>query len=243
MCANYTPTRRDRWVEERFQTGLPQAQWPSETYPGLAAPIIVLDRERDLPSCLLARFGLIPFWAKDASFGRRTYNARSETAAAKPSFRAAWRERRYALALMDYFYEPRWIDHPSQDVGLFDPVGFGRGAKTLARSVRWRIERADGEPLAAASLWERWTDPQTGEIATSFSMLTVNADDHALMKQFHKPEDEKRMLVLMAPARYADWLRATPQLAAQMMLAMPAQEFVAQAAPRALIALHPGLLV
>lgn len=107
MCANYTPTRRDRWVEERFQTGLPKDDWPKEAYPGFAAPIVFLDPQSGTPRCVLARFGLIPSWAKDASFGRRTYNARSESAPEKPSFRAAWRERRYALALMDNFYEPR----------------------------------------------------------------------------------------------------------------------------------------
>jgi putative SOS response-associated peptidase YedK len=233
MCANYTPTRRDRWVQERFRTGLPQQGWPAETYPGLAAPIVLLERET--PACLLANFGLIPFWAKDASFGRRTYNARSETAPSKPSFRAAWRERRYALALMDNFYEPRWSSASSQDLGLFgDAGGTGGedGALSPLRSVRWRIQRADGEPMAAASLWERWTDPGTGEIVTSFSILTVNADQHDLMKQFHKPGDEKRMLVLVPPARHADWLHATAQTAAQLMLAMPAAELVAQAAPR-----------
>jgi putative SOS response-associated peptidase YedK len=231
MCANYTPTRRDRWVEERLRTSLPQAGWPVETYPGLAAPIVLL--ERDAPVCLLANFGLIPFWAKDASIGRRTYNARSETAASKPSFRAAWRERRYALALMDNFYESRWSEAASQEGGLFAGTGSEGGAASPARSVRWRIQRADGEPLAAASLWERWTDPETGAITISFSMLTINADQHDLMKQFHKPGDEKRMLVLVPPVRHTDWLRATPQTATQLMQAMPASELVAQAAPRA----------
>ncbi len=215
MCANYTPTRRDRWVEEHLQTRLPQTVWPDEAYPGYAAPIVVLDRELDAAQCLLARFGLIPFWAKDANTGRRTYNARSETAASKPSFRAAWCERHYALALMDNFFEPYWGD-----------------AQGTGRAVRWRIARADGRPFAAASLWQRWTDPQSGKIITSFSMLTVNADRHAVMNQFHRPGDEKRMLVIVPTARCLEWLSATPETAAGMMLPLPAEELVAQAAPR-----------
>lgn len=215
MCTNYTPTRRDRWIEEQLQVRLPQSVWPDEAYPGYEAPIVRFDPSGGEAQCLLARFGLIPFWAKESSFGRRTYNARSETASSKPSFRAAWRERRYALAPMDNFYEPHWGD----------PQGAGR-------PVRWRIERSDGQPFAAASLWERWTDPQSGEIVTSFSMLTVNADEHPVMNQFHRPGDEKRMLVIVPPKHYADWLGATPQLAMDMMLQLPAAQLVASSAPR-----------
>ena len=229
MCANYTPTRRDRWVEERLQTKLPQGDWPGEAYPGLSAPIVFLDPHSGAPRCMLARFGLIPPWAKDASFGRRTYNARSESAPEKPSFRAAWRERRYALALMDNFYEPRWESASAGgDGGLFDdpaPVA-------VLRAQRWRIARADGEPFAAASLWERWTDPGTGEAVISFSMLTIHAGQHSLMRNFHKPADEKRMLVLPPNSRYQEWLKASPASAAGMMEAMPAEELVAEPAAR-----------
>jgi putative SOS response-associated peptidase YedK len=51
--------------------------------------------------------------------------------------------------------------------------------------------------MAIASLWDRWTDPVTGKIVTSFTMLTVNADQHPVMKQFHKPGDEKRSVVVL----------------------------------------------
>lgn len=228
MCANYTPTRRDRWVEERLQTKLPQAEWPSEAYPGLLAPIVFLDPQSGAPRCELARFGLIPPWAKDASFGRRTYNARSESAPQKPSFRAAWRERRYALALMDNFYEPQWEPTSGSARGLFDD----EPQSGPMRAQRWRIARADAAPFAAASLWERWTDPRTGETVISFSMLTINADQHALMRNFHQPADEKRMLVLPPSSHYQEWLNASPDSAARMMQAMPAKDLVAEPAGR-----------
>ena len=226
MCANYTPTRRDRWVEERFQTGLPKDEWPKEAYPGFAAPIVLVDPQSGTPRCVLARFGLIPPWAKDASFGRRTYNARSESAPEKPSFRSAWRERRYALALMDNFYEPRWEPVPTPSRGLFDD----EAPSGALRAQRWRIARADGEPFAAACLWERWTDPSTREAVLSFSMLTINADQHPLMRNFHKPADEKRMLVMPPVPLYEAWLNASPDSAARMMQALPAEELVALAA-------------
>jgi putative SOS response-associated peptidase YedK len=57
------------------------------------------------PKCELAQFGLVPHWAADIKkFGLRTYNARYETVAEKPSYRAAWKERRFGLALMQSFY-------------------------------------------------------------------------------------------------------------------------------------------
>ena len=51
--------------------------------------------------------------------------------------------------------------------------------------------------MAIASLWDHWTDKSTGEIVVSFTMLTVNANDHPVMRQFHKPEDEKRSVVVL----------------------------------------------
>jgi putative SOS response-associated peptidase YedK len=42
----------------------------------------------------------------------------------------------------------------------------------------------------------------------SFTMLTINADAHPLMRNFHKPQDEKRMIVIVPPERYDDWLQA-----------------------------------
>src|SRR5437868_12159274 len=67
---------------------------------------------------------------------------------------------------------------------------------------------ADGVPLAVAGLWRQWTETD-GAHSTAFSMLTVNADDHPLMKRFHKPGAEKRSVVIVPPTGYADWLSCT----------------------------------
>jgi putative SOS response-associated peptidase YedK len=144
----------------------------------------------------LARFGLIPSWAKDDKISRHTYNARAETVAEKPSYRAAWRQRRYGLVLLDHFYEPH----------------YGSG-----KAQRWQIALASQEPFGIASIWDTWTDPSSGELITSFSMLTVNADAHPVMNQFHKPGDEKRNPLVLAPAQFNDWLNATPDTANDMM--------------------------
>jgi len=59
--------------------------------------------------------------------------------------------------------------------------------------------------------------PETGEIITSFSMLTANADQHPVMKQFHRDGDEKRKPVSFSGPNYKDWLGASVDQAGQLM--------------------------
>lgn len=136
---------------------------------------------------LTGQFGLLPRWAKDRALGRNTYNARSETVADKPSFRAAWKAGRHCVVPAAAIYEPDW-----------------RSGKAIAT----RITRVDGSLLAIAGLWEHWVTPE-GEILFSYTMLTVNADDHQLMRNFHKHQDEKRMPVILPNGAIKDWLNAT----------------------------------
>lgn len=144
----------------------------------------------------MARFGLLPSWAKEENFGRHTYNARAETVNEKQSYRAAWKSRHYALALADLFYEPCY--------------------KT-GKAVRTGIRQANGEPMAIASIWDTWTEPDTGELIVSFSMLTMNVNNHPVMQRLHKPEDEKRTVVPLQPELFNAWLDTTPQSARQLL--------------------------
>lgn len=100
------------------------------------------------------------------------------------------------------------------------------------RAVRWKIELASGDPFGIACLWDRWTDPASGELVVSFSMLTVNADEHPVMCQFHKPGDEKRTPVIIAPQLYEAWLSADPAKAAELMTWSHMSELHAESAPR-----------
>ncbi len=54
-------------------------------------------------------------------------------------------------------------------------------------------------------MWRAWEEPD-GPPSISFTMLTVNANEHPLMKRFHKPGDEKRSVVIVPPTSYDDWL-------------------------------------
>lgn len=210
MCTNFTPTKNGTWVKEKFGVDLPEG-FPAETYPSFNAPLVVKSHQTGRVACGLAHFGLIPSWAKDNEIARHTYNARSETAAEKPSYRTAWRKRQFGLVLVDHFFEP------SYETG---------------RAVRWKIELASGEPFAIACLWDRWTHSVSGQLVVSFSMLTVNADKHPLMWQFHKEGDEKRTPVIIAPALHDAWLSADVTQAAQLMTWAHMPPLSATAAPR-----------
>lgn len=212
MCSNFQPIKNHHanWVKQHFNCDLPNSEWREETYPTYPAPFIYLDNGK--PRCELAQFGLVPHWATDKKkFGLKTYNARSETVHEKPSYRSAWRERRFGLVLAESFYEPNW---------------------ETGKAVRWRIKRADSEPAAIASIWERFTDKETGEIIFSFSMLTINASGHEVMKHFHKPQDEKRSVVVLNDNQYQSWLQANTDEARAMLNLAPSKYLVSEAAPK-----------
>jgi len=96
--------------------------------------------------------------------------------------------------------------------------------------VATRISRADGLPMGIAGLWSWWKQPQ-GEILHSFTMLTINADQHPLMQQFHKPADEKRMVVILSEDLYDDWLVASPEQSVNFLSPFPADELKIEAFP------------
>jgi putative SOS response-associated peptidase YedK len=110
MCSNFQslkPLHND-WVTSHFQCELPLIEWREEVYPNYLTLFIWLDGDK--PKCELAHFGLVPAWAADKpKFGLKTYNARSETIAQKPSYRNAWTKCQFGLAIMQGFYEPNYV--------------------------------------------------------------------------------------------------------------------------------------
>ena len=83
--------------------------------------------------------------------------------------------------------------------------------------MRAKIQQVNREPMAIASIWDTWTEPETGELIVSFSMLTIEAGRHPLMNRCHKPEDEKRTVVPLRPELFHDWLNATPDTARSLL--------------------------
>lgn len=179
MCSNYRPPKSEALAQ--YDIELPGFEY-GEAYPVSLAPFLAsLKPDTWLPGT----FGLLPHWA-EPKLAKMTYNARSETVADKPSFRNAWRHRQLAVIPVQAFFEPCYES---------------------GKAVRWRIERVDGKPFGLAGIWESRTT-KDGDPAWSFSMLTINADEHPVMHRFHKPGDEKRSVVVLDDGTWQDWLKA-----------------------------------
>ena len=95
------------------------------------------------------------------------------------------------------------------------------------KPLRWRIERADSGPVAIASIWEY----RPADQLLSFSMLTINADGHPLMQRFHKPDDEKRMVMILEPGQYQGWLDGSLMTEEDVYRQYPAELLVAHPEP------------
>ncbi|TFV99475.1 SOS response-associated peptidase [Oxalobacteraceae bacterium OM1] len=214
MCANYTPSTRGL-LQQHFQVAPPDSDYKPEAYPADMAPFIrrpQADAVHGDRAAALGMFGLVPHWAKEPKkLARSTYNARTETVAEKPSFRNAFKRGQFCIIPVVNFYEP------SYETG---------------KAVRWEITDADGGPLGIAGLWEFKQEGPNGLPLLSFTMLTINADGHPLMQRFHKPDDEKRMVVLLRPDQYDDWLHCTAEDAPAFFERYPAERLAAHAAPR-----------
>ena len=122
------------------------------------------------------RWGLVPSWSKSLT-GPPLFNARSETVAEKPSFRAAFKRRR-CLIPADGFYEWQVIS-PKQKQPHY-------------------ITLRSGSPFAFAGLWETWQPPQ-GPPVDSCTVLTTSAN--SFMQPLHN-----RMPVILSPDEYPLWL-------------------------------------
>ena len=76
--------------------------------------------------------------------------------------------------------------------------------------------------MGIAGLWTGWKSP-SGDILRSYTMLTINADTHPLMQLFHKPTDEKRMVVILPDNQYDDWLSADGDNCREFLREFPAE--------------------
>ncbi len=163
MCGRYTLRTEPSQIAKLFDLD------EDDEYPDLApryniAPTqdvaaVRLNSEKDRRELVLLRWGLIPFWAKEAKIGNRMINARAETVAEKPSFRSAFAKRR-CLVVADGFYE--W-------------------QKTGGKKQPYFIHRQDDEPFAFAGLWESWKHGE--EEIQSCTIITTTAN--AVMEPLH----------------------------------------------------------
>lgn len=178
MCGRYT-LKKDREVYAQYLLNLGFEEFHDvpryNIAPTQSAPVIRANTQggRELVEL---RWGLIPSWAKDISMGSRMINARAETVAEKPSFRAAFRRRR-CLAIADGYFEWPRID------GVKRPV---------------RFAMRDERPFAFAALWETHISPDGCEI-DSYTIITCPAS--AIVAPAHD-----RMPVILKQDDYEEWI-------------------------------------
>ena len=169
--------------------------------PSLVAPAEPAAPTREL---VAAQWGLVPHWVKSASDARlrapKLVNAKSETISTTRAFHDAWTNGQRCIVPMAAFFEDDW-----------------RSGKALPT----RISRIDGQPMGAAGLWTSWTGPD-GETIVSYTLLTMNANNHALLRRYQQPGSEKRMPVILNEGAYGAWLTVRMEKAKEFMRQYPA---------------------
>ena len=189
MCFTIEVHLTRKAIEERFSVDT-SALYDFDFnyfYKAFSNPLIPVIDQQDPEKVKLSQWGLIPSWVSDrqkaAQIRRGTYNARSESLAEKPSFRGALKRGR-CLVVAHGFYEWQLVD------GIRIP---------------WYITLKEDGPLAFAGLSDQWTDPETGEILHSFSIITTAANP--LMAKIHNTK--KRMPVILKPGQEMEWIGET----------------------------------
>lgn len=180
MCGRFARRSTQEVLADWFGVELEDMPWFAPSYnvaPQSTQPVVRLNAETGGREFALMRWGLVPFWAKDAKVGYTTINARAEEVASKPLYREALKKRR-CLIPADAFYE--WQKS---------------GSKTK-RPFAFALQ--SGEPYAFAGLWERWK-PKEGEPLETFTLLTT--DPNELAERVHD-----RMPVILEPQDYARWM-------------------------------------
>jgi putative SOS response-associated peptidase YedK len=178
MCGRFTLTLSP----EDLQAAFPNFDIPSDVPPSYniapsqPIPVVVNDGTNKLD---FYTWGLIPSWTKPENFGKYSLiNARSETAAEKPSFRSSFKRKR-CLILCDGFFE--WSKSNS-----------GKG------KTPYYISMKDHSAFAFAGLWETWNSPDGGSIKTACILTT---QPNLLVKPIHD-----RMPVILSSDSYQVWL-------------------------------------
>ncbi|MEM9301086.1 MAG: SOS response-associated peptidase [Pseudomonadota bacterium] len=177
MCGRYFIDTLPETIGDAFDLiRVPKLEVSYNVAPTQLQPIVLAaEGERRLGP---ARWGLIPFWAKDAKIGNRMINARSETVASKPAFRQSWQKRRC----------------------LVPASGFYEWKKVAGGKQPYAIRPQQGDLLAFGGLWDRWENPE-GEVVISYSILTTTPNDTVAFVH-------DRMPVVVGPDRFEAWLTA-----------------------------------
>ena len=189
--------------------------WKPEIYQDYLAPIVANVDGKLRP--LAAGFGFWPRALQKANIekakeqGRKlpimrsTMNVRDDNLGKSPLYGPAWRAGRRCLIPADWIYEPCY---------------------ETGKNVWHRIGLTDWRPLCVAGIWRTLQRPDGTEQHT-MAMITVNGDEHPIMKHMHRPGDERRSVVILRPDDWEEWLTTSNVEAARVMLQLyPADEMM-----------------
>ncbi|MEQ1692365.1 MAG: SOS response-associated peptidase [Gemmatimonas sp.] len=192
MCGRYGFGNPARLGTLPFGTALPLMVARYNVPPSQPVPLV---RQRASGrDAVLARWGLVPYWADDPSIGNRLANARGDSVATKPSFREAFGQRR-GLMPADLFYEWQIMN----------------GMKV---KQPWCVRLPDDEPFAFGAIWERWKPRDDAGAEPLITCAIITTEPNAVMAPIHD-----RMPVIVAPSDYDAWLDAsTPSAVAQSLV-------------------------
>ncbi len=183
MCFYSQQTKSATELENRFNARFKNSeQYRSGIYNGFEYPQTPVITNTEQHTIQLFQWGLIPAWAKDDSIQKSTLNGRMETIHEKPSFRNISTQR--CLILSDGFYEWKWLDEKGK------------------QKQKYFVHLPDKKSFAFAGLWSDWVNRETGEIISTYTILTTEAN--ALMSEIHNTK--KRMPVIVSPENETAWL-------------------------------------
>jgi len=201
MCGRFSQSKSAETIAQVFQVNnVPPLTPRYNIAPTQQIQTILQNAEQSQREFQMLHWGLIPSWAKDPKMGARMINARAETVTEKPSFRAAFKQRR-CLILADGFYE--WQQQEKKKQPFY-------------------FRMNDEHPFAFAGLWEHWKSGD-GEVINSCTILTTEPND--LMRPVHN-----RMPVIIDPKDYDLWLDTevkTPELLQPLLHPYSAEEMTA----------------
>ena len=220
MCVNYRPPTPEQFGTLGAFSDLPADwRWPEESWKDYVAPILRRDPHGRLEA-RLATYGMVPRRRIPPDIKPfDTMNARAESIGERRAFALAWRRLQLCAVPMAWFYEPCYES---------------------GRAARHGIGMADESLFFVAGLWRDWPE-EDGAASTSFTQITINADEHPLMKRMHKPDDEKRSLVILPRDEVDDWLGCTDlEVARSFLRPYPAERMREWAAPSAPVRKAPA---
>jgi putative SOS response-associated peptidase YedK len=190
MCGRYTIVKKAEAIEQRFGAHLEKDAF-RESFNAAPTQVLPVISNSSPEAISYFKWGLIPFWAKDASIGNKMINARAETLTQKPSFKKSLQGKR-CLVIADGFYE------------------WKKEGKT---KQPYRITLKDNGLFAFAGLWDEWKDPAGNKVQT-FTIITT--DPNELMASIHN-----RMPVILPPAHEKHWLNPDLKPADALELLLP----------------------